>query len=230
MNIQLLTWRMISTILIKMDTRNRLYKHPRTPHLSFTGYKTDEDLVIDPNHLYKQSVVITKKMDGENTTLYPNYFHARSLDAPAHPSQDYVKALHAQIKHLMWDNLRICGENLYAKHSIYYEDLKSYFLVHSVWEEDVCLSWGNTEIVCEMLGLHTVPVIGDYDKIDEKIIKDIISNLDTDHDEGIVIRNRYCFLYKDFDLNVAKWVRPNHVTSDSHWKHNKIILNKLCVS
>lgn len=45
--------------------------------------------------------------------------------------------------------------------------------------------------------------------------------------EGIVVRNREAFHYDDFQSNVAKYVRANHVTSSEHWSHQQIVPNKL---
>lgn len=45
---------------------------------------------VSPEFL-KGPVVITEKMDGENTTLYRDGLHARSLDSRHHPSRNWVK-------------------------------------------------------------------------------------------------------------------------------------------
>ena len=84
-------------------------------------------------------------MDGENTSLYQNAYHARSVESRGHPSRSRVKSFHAQIQGDIPSGWRICGENLYATHSIKYENLKSYFLGFSVWnEQNMCLSWEET--------------------------------------------------------------------------------------
>ncbi len=38
--------------------------------------------------------------------------------------------------------------------------------------------------------------------------------------EGIVIRNAESFPIEDFQYNVVKYVRANHVQTDQHWKSN----------
>lgn len=45
--------------------------------------------------------------------------------------------------------------------------------------------------------------------------------------EGIVMRNSNTFHYNDFNNNVAKFVRTNHVTTSTHWSHQELVLNKL---
>ena len=57
-------------------------KYPRTPHLPYSMSKTDDDKTLpDDSQFEDMNVVVTIKMDGENTTIYPDgYVHARSLD------------------------------------------------------------------------------------------------------------------------------------------------------
>lgn len=37
---------------------------------------------------------------------------------------------------------------------------------------------------------------------------------------GVVIRNADSFPIDDFQKNVVKYVRENHVQTDSHWRRN----------
>ncbi|GEA13408.1 2'-5' RNA ligase [Alteromonas sp. KUL49] len=164
-------------------------------------------------------------MDGENTTLYTDYTHARSVDGRFHPSRAWVKALQGKIGYQIPDGWRVCGENLYAKHSIYYANLPSYFLVFSVWnDQNYSLSWEETVCFSKQLGLATPEVL--YDGIwDETTIRNLV--LDTDKQEGYVVRLAASFDYKDFAKSIAKWVRPNHVTTDKHWMHVDVTPNGL---
>ena len=45
--------------------------------------------------------------------------------------------------------------------------------------------------------------------------------------EGYVVRNANRFKFEDFQDNIAKYVRANHVTTDQHWMHEAIIPNQL---
>jgi hypothetical protein len=121
-------------------------KYPRTPHLPWSPGKTNDDKLIESLVGFEgKNVTVTVKCDGENTTLYQNYLHARSLDYSSHPSRTWLKSFHANFAHNVPEGWRICGENLYAKHSIKYSNLESYFLVFSIWnEQNVCLSWDDT--------------------------------------------------------------------------------------
>jgi hypothetical protein len=203
-------------------------KYPRTFHLPWSESMAADDKRLSSTSCFEgKSIVVTEKMDGENTSLYRNYFHARSIDGRDHPSRSWVKSLHARlIKHDIPQGWRICGENLYAQHSIRYDNLKSYFYVFSIWDDkNVCLSWDETEFWCELLELEHVPVIARLASYDEAMIKSI--SLDQSKCEGYVIRNASSFTYEDFSSNVAKFVRQNHVQTEAHWMHSNIIPNGL---
>ena len=201
-------------------------KYPRTHHLPFSLGKTNDDNVLsNTDHFKGKMVVITEKMDGENTTLYSDYLHARSLMEDGHPSRNWIKAFHSTIKTKITEDMRICGENLYAIHSIEYE-IPSYFLVFSIWDKDECLSWDDTKKKAEEIGLSLVPVLyeGIYNEI---LVKDIQSKIDLNKSEGYVIRLLDSFKYADFNSSVAKFVRESHVQSETHWMKSKIKPNKL---
>lgn len=206
-------------------------KYPRTPHLPWSKGNTEDDVFttdgeID-NFKSMDSVIVTEKMDGENTTLYSDYIHARAIQGADHPSRSWVKALHAKIKHEIPTGWRICGENLYAKHSIYYSNLSSYFMVFSIFDEmNNVISWSDTVQISDLLGLITVPVLysGPWDT---KSIRSLDKNIESGSFEGYVIRNAASFPYSDFATNVAKFVRPNHVQTSTHWKSEIIVPNKL---
>jgi len=206
------------------------YKYPRTPHLSFSPGVSADDLKLDRNKLFDNCrVVVTEKLDGENTTLYADYIHARSLDSRHHPSRAWVKALQASISNDIPKGWRICGENLYARHSIAYDNLTSYFYLFAIWNQDnYCLSWTDTKEWAEILGLEIPQIM--YEGIwDEKKIKAIADNLDEDVCEGLVVRKIDRFYYDDFALNIAKWVRPDHVQTDKHWMYQEVITNQLAI-
>jgi hypothetical protein len=84
-------------------------KYPRTPHLPWSPGKSSDDILIASISSLTQleDIVVTEKLDGENTTLYRDYLHSRSLDYRPHPSRDWVKRLHAQICADIPENFRI---------------------------------------------------------------------------------------------------------------------------
>jgi len=200
------------------------YKYPRTPHLPWSeGCTNDDKKLNSTDHFKGKMVVVTEKMDGENTNIGKDYYHARSLDGNHHNSQSYVKNIASKIQHMLLPEERVCGENLFAKHSIYYDNLEDYFLYFSIWNNDYCKPWDITLGMCSCMGLNSVPVIyrGRYD---EKLIKAIKIK---DNMEGYVVRLEDGFGYNEFDKSVAKFVRRDHVQTDSHWKSQQIVKNKL---
>lgn len=204
-----------------METR---VKYPRTFHLPWSLGATNDDKVLNTiDHFIGKQITVTEKMDGENTTLYSDGMHARSLDSNSHESQSFVKQLQGEIGHLIPNNFRICGENLFAKHSIHYENLPSYFLVFSVWENDRCLSWSDTCEWAALLGLTTVPVLfqGTWSLPDVQACYDANNAAQ----EGYVVRLSDSFLFENFKNSIAKFVRQNHVQTDKHWKSQQIVKN-----
>jgi hypothetical protein len=194
-------------------------KYPRTPHLPWSLGFTDDDINLkDVEHFINKHVIVTEKLDGENTTLTFDYTHARSLDSNNHPSRNWVKNFWSQIKSEIPNGMRIHGENMYAKHSIKYSELPTYFIVFGISEGSVFLSWKDTVEWCELLGLTIAPVL--YNGVfDEEQIKKLFSGKSQmgGDQEGYVIRTADSFLIKDFQRNVAKFVRKNHVQADAHW-------------
>ena len=204
------------------------YKYSRTFHLPWSlGRSSDDKTLSSVDHFMGKPVVVTEKMDGENTTMYPDYIHARSIDGRHHPSRDWVKQLQGEVGYLIPDGWRICGENLYARHSIPYENLPSYFMAFSVWDQyNICLDWNYTKYVCHSLNLHMTPVL--YEGVfDEALLRKMASEMDLTKCEGYIVRLADQFHYDDFATSVAKFVREDHVQSEDHWMHQEIIPNRL---
>ncbi|MER7725492.1 RNA ligase family protein [Streptomyces sp. NPDC096323] len=202
--------------------------YPRTPHLPWSPGATSDDVRLsDLAGLTGCEVVVTEKLDGENTTLYADGLHARSLDSAHHPSRGWVKALQGRIGPRIPAGWRICGENMFARHSIPYEDLASYFYGFSVWDGDVCLDWDRTVDFLRDLGIPAPPVLwrGVFDARAEKALRAM--RPDTDRQEGYVVRPAEAFPAAAFTRRVAKWVRPGHVTTDTHWMHAEVVANGL---
>lgn len=201
-------------------------KYPRTPHLPWSpGATADDVFAATLKNFEGREVVVTEKMDGENTSLYRDGMHARSIDGRAHASRDWVKRWRAGIAHELPAGWRFCGENVYARHLMGYEDLSHYFYLFSVWtDENVCLNWRETEEWADLLSCARPQVL--YQGMwDEKLIRDI--EIDESREEGYVVRTCEGFVFAEFREHLAKWVRPNHVQTDQHWMHAEIVPNKL---
>ena len=211
-----------------LDQFRSYVKYPRTYHLPWSPGLTDDDrLLPSPSVFEGREVVITEKMDGENTTLYRDYMHARSLDEDHHESRGWVKKLHAEICWNIPEGWRICGENLYALHSIGYPALPSYFMVFSIWDQNnICQSWDDTVDYAAVLGLEMVPVI--YRGMwDEKFVRSIGDKLDTSKTEGYTVRVTSAYPYGAFRKSIAKYVRKGHVQTTHNWKMRSVVKNGL---
>jgi len=56
-------------------------KHPRISHVPWSKFSDKDDLFGDVDALKNVEVVVLEKRDGENTTLYRDYHHARSINS-----------------------------------------------------------------------------------------------------------------------------------------------------
>lgn len=210
----------------------KLYKFPRTLHLPWSEGITSGDKVMHNTDSLNTIIYVSVKMDGENTTLYPDYLHARSLDSKHHPSRDWIKSYHAGIKHIIPKGWRICGENLYAKHSIHYKHLHNYFYVFAIFDEDnYCLDARDTILFCNSYGLQLCPLLF-FGYFDKKVIQEcyeLYKETSKDEVEGYVVRAFNPFHYDNYSDNVAKYVRARHITTDQHWMNSKIIENEIII-
>lgn len=203
-------------------------KYPRTYHVPWTGNFTKDDKVeTSLDHLQGKRVIVTEKMDGENTTMYSDHIHARSVDSSTHEAMHWVKNFWSQRMGDIPIGWRVCGENLHAKHAIEYDDLPSFFMGFSMWDEkNMCMSWDDTIEWFELFDISPVPVLYD-DVFDAQAIKQL--SLDYDICEGYVLRNADSFHYTEFKKNVYKYVREGHVATVQHWRigqrveYNKMI-------
>lgn len=197
-------------------------KYPRTYHLPWSpGLQNDDRMLPSTDVFIGKQVVVTAKMDGENTTAYTDYMHARSLSSEVDLSKHWVKKFLADRMWEIPDGWRFCGENLYACHSIFYHNLETFFMLFSVWnEKNMCLSWTETLEWAKLLDIAVVPVL--YEGIyDEEKIKSLYQPVYNDCEmEGYVVRLADSFHYRDFRHSAAKYVRASHIKTNEHWKRS----------
>jgi hypothetical protein len=178
-----------------------------------------------------QVVVVSEKLDGENTTIHSDgRCHARSLDSAAHISRTWVRALAAQVALDLPKGWRVCGENLFAQHSLAYNRLPSYFVVFGIYDaNNVCLSWADTVEWCELFDLTPAPVLylGSWDEDAIRTLDAGGSSFYGPEREGYVVRVADSFGHGEFAQHTAKFVRESHVQTEDHWMFQDIIRNKL---
>jgi hypothetical protein len=169
--------------------------------------------------LEKEHVTVTIKMDGENTSMTRETCYARSRETESHWTRDLVRALHGKIGYEIPEGWRICGENLYAQHSIAYKNLESYFIGFSVWNRLTCLSWQETMDYLGILDIPIVPVIysGIYDRKQiDKAFKEYMST-STDGVEGYVVRASRAFKMSEYRKVVGKYVHKSFNICHGNW-------------
>ncbi len=208
-----------------------LVKYPRSYHVPWSENMNEDDRMMgDLKAFAGKEIVVTMKLDGENTSLYRDYFHTRSLDGRSHESQNWVKQFHSTIAHDIPEGWRVCGENLYAKHSIHYNDLPTYFMGFSIWnDQNECLSWKETLEWFSLLGIVPVPVLfrGLFENFSHK---DIWSPDMSKEHEGYVLRLAGGFHYREFRNSLGKYVRKNHVQTIQHWRYGQQMVKNNLVS
>lgn len=197
-------------------------KFPKIYHLPYSlGIGRSDKVLKNVNSFIRRRIVIAEKLDGENTSMHPDRIHARSEDSRHHDSRSWIKALHGSIKHLIPEELQIVGENVYARHSIFYDQLSTFFYVFAIIDKtrQVVLSVDSTIEYCERLGLEYVPIlyrgafpVQKFELPDKSAFGSII--------EGYVVRLIDEFPLENFSHSITKWVRPDHVQTDIFWQKN----------
>jgi len=211
-------------------------KYPKTFHVPWSlAIQSDDKVFPSMAHFNGKMIVVTEKLDGENTTLSSTYYHARSLDSQFNWTRSWIATMHAVLKMDIPEGMKLVGENLFAKHAIEYPDnsLEGYFYLFSIWEdvvgsdEDYCLDYDDIVAYAQLFDLPMPKVLyrGIYD---EAALKKIANELDTTRSEGYVIRTVEGFMRSEFTACVAKFVRANHVQDDSeHWLKRAVQNGKL---
>lgn len=205
----------------------KLMKYPKTFHLPWSkGIQSDDKVLHDLSCFHGLEIVVSEKLDGENTNLYTKYTHARSLDSVFNKTRSWVVNMHAGISHLIPENIQLSGENMWGEHSIRYEDnvLDGYFYLFSVWQhnenESICLHYDDVISYAQKLDLP-MPKVLYRGVFDEKTLRSIANNIDTSICEGYVIRVVESFNSNDMKNCVSKFVREGHVQPNAdHWLKN----------
>ncbi|TFI60278.1 2'-5' RNA ligase [Sphingomonas parva] len=215
-------------------------KYPRTYHLPCSpGLQSDDKRLPSMAPFVGRRVIVTEKMDGEGTTLTPIKTYPRSPDGRSHSSRDWIKAYHARKAHDIPSGWRISGEYLYARHSLAYTQalgnaLPSYFLGFGVWDPvNRLLGWDETLEMFDLLDIMPVPVLHDG-PYEDGLIDRLAAAIDPQRQEGFVVRVADPIPYPEgpgnagrFFTSVAKYVRRDHVATDSHWMEGPVVPNEL---
>ena len=204
-------------------------KYNRTYHLPWSKGTTNDDRISnDISYLIGKEIVITEKLDGENTGFTNDGVYARShATFTTSPWSREVRQLHSvKVKGYIEEDLFLFGENMEGVHSIEYSNLKSFFYLFGGRLNEIWLSWDKVKEYAYLLDLETVPELFEGIVNSEKELKELVEKLINEpsllggEKEGIVIRVKDSFDDSNFSKCVLKWVRENHVKTDEHWTKN----------
>lgn len=198
-------------------------KYPKTLHLPWSPGITNADKIAPSiDHLINKNIVLLEKLDGENTSMYHDKIHARSEDSENHDSRNWVKGFWGKIRHLIPKDVQIVGENMYAKHSIYYNKLSNYFYGFAAIKGNEFLGWVDTVRLFDKIGIEPVPTLSfgplTVDYIRRLLLNPKFKPSFSEEIEGYILRPIENFSVTEFDKYVLKYVRKNHVQTDIHWK------------
>ena len=200
----------------KSDSFVQWAKYPRTFLLPWVDAVSEGDRIMtDTKALHGKRVIVTEKMDGENITIYRDYFHGRSVDGPSHPSRNWLREFLNQLSIRIPTGVRVCGEYLFARHAIEYRDLESYFLSFSAWTAlDECLSWDDSVQLFSRLGVSTVPVL--YDGVfEQQAIHEAWREQCSPQSEGYIVRSADAIRPDRFRHLCGKFIRSDYTQADT---------------
>ena len=206
-------------------------------HFGFSpGAKNDDRIAtsLDEMRLLSKDLVYTEKLDGENTCIKRDGIYARTHSVVNRNEwAHHLWGKWATIKNEL-HGLEIFGENMYAIHSIEYQRLPDYFFVFAIRDGDLWYEWDEVNYFARYFNFSVVP------EFPVELIVDSLNALNSQEHiqetvqlfmtmpnfgnkiEGVVVRNRESFTTDEFDHNVLKYVRKDHVQTDEHWtKHWK---------
>lgn len=238
-----------------MPKNSSIQKYPRTFHFPWSkGATNDDKIAKNVSSLIGVELVICEKMDGSNSSIEKKGIFARThAHSPTHPSFDWLKSFHQSIKWKLPSFTQFFGENLFAKHSIFYDQLPGFFLLFGVrdwtvvateerndeddeddWEDQAnWFSWRAVENEALFLGVSTVPVLWQGKVKSEKELQKLTEDLmlgDSQcggEKEGIVVRVEREFGNDEFEKCIFKQVRESHVKTENHWSFQEMIKNNL---
>ena len=136
-------------------------KYNRTNHFKFSPGATNDDRIAESHGgLLGVEIVGTEKLDGENNGMIKAGVYARSHAAfTTSPWSEEIRKLHAQIGRFIPEDVFLFGEGMAGVHSIEYTNLKSYYYLFGIKENDKWYSWKDVEEYAFLLDIPTVPVL-----------------------------------------------------------------------
>lgn len=99
---------------------SKYVKYPRTLHLPWSpNLQNDDRRMEDISGMKGQEVVVTLKMDGENTSCYRDHVHARSLDSGSHEESFAERLRDLHLEWIFLYQVRSTARKLLARIPVY---------------------------------------------------------------------------------------------------------------
>ncbi|HLK67529.1 MAG TPA: RNA ligase family protein [Bryobacteraceae bacterium] len=220
-----------------------IVKYPRTPHLNGSRIQPgDEDLAtVNAGGLAGLSLVIEEKLDGSNsgisfdpdgTLVLQSRGHVLT-GGPCERQFDLFKRWASVHRHALWNVLGsrylMYGEWLYARHTIFYDQLPHYFLEFDLLDRDTG-AFLSTEQRQSMLAgspVHSVPILATSPVADWEQLLGRSRCSSNEQMEGLYIKweadgrvqGRYKYVRRGFLQAVED--------SEGHWMDRPIEPNRL---
>lgn len=142
---------------------NESQKYCRSLHAQISLGTTSDDRFMPDGYVKSfadmPNLILTEKLDGENSAFTKRGLFARSHTAPTvSPWSRPLRERWELIKNDLGD-LEIFGEGMYGIHSLKYHNLESYYYVFGVRENDRWLSWEEVKFYANLFDFPTVPEI-----------------------------------------------------------------------
>jgi len=150
-------------------------KYPSTPHL-FGSTGTDDDRHLGEEEskrfIADDSLIVEEKLDGTNVGIHFTDAGELALQCRGHlitpsmhPQYDLFKqwatVKRALLEARLTNRYSLFGEWLYARHSVYYQQLPHYFFEFDIYDKavGVFLDLAQRLAILDSTGIHTVPVV-----------------------------------------------------------------------
>jgi len=201
-------------------------KYPSTPYWPWSpAIGRGEDVHGNPDRFVGVPVVVTEKLDGGNTLLHAGKVYGRSVSVPSEG-----KWLAMVKKHHAWKVMEpgayLYGEDIYGVHSIEYgpvEEQRTFYAFAFRDGAGAFAAFADVEAYARRRGIPVVPVLfrGLFNSVRE--VRDFVKNAHGNPSalggerEGVVLRLERGFPAAEFQDNVCKSVRVDHVQTDDHW-------------
>lgn len=175
-------------IIIKPNQLFELIKYPRTPHIEGSRLQSgDEDYGHTPyKKLQGRYIVVEEKLDGANCALRFNQLGELFLQSRGHflngggrerqfaLLKKWAGVHTPKLMDILTDRYIVYAEWLHKKHSIFYDNLPTYFAEFDIWDrqENCWLDTARRHALLAPLPILSVPVL--YQGLAPKSIKEVI--------------------------------------------------------